>query len=75
MATIPSSDQPMPFPLTNAAGLAIRYMQETHALSFMELSAVFKIAATACEEAHALHEKELLTKKLRGFRFGGGPVA
>lgn len=70
MSDIRATDGTTPFPLTNAAGLAIRFMQETHSLSFIELIAVFKIAATACEEANAIHEKELLTKKLRGWRFG-----
>lgn len=52
-----------------SAHQAIRLMMENSTLSLMQLTAVFKIASTVCEETNAMNEKAVLTRKLRNIDF------
>ena len=57
--------------LTNCATMAVKYVQENTELSLLQLAAVFRIAATACDEGHQIYERAQMSSKIRGWKSPG----
>lgn len=59
-----------PSRLARTAADYVEMAQEKTGLSLIELSAVFRMAAAACDEVGAMHERAKMTAKISGWMPG-----
>jgi len=59
-----------PSALATQASVFVSVAQSQTGMSLLELAAMFRIAATVCDEANSMHERAKMTAKISGWTPG-----